>query len=799
MIRFAAFVFSFLALPAAAASAQFRAPGLPAPEVVRFGAPEAKRASQQPEERDGRVRVGDVRPLAKAAAMPAWVRLDGGYLSRARVSSSGAAGLRTRLDLGAMPGVMEVRVRGGDRVETMALDPDNGPQAWTPWTEGDTQEIEIYSAVAPADDALRVGAVVHFTASPFAKAAGACTVSTSCSTGNATLDAAMAQAKKSVMKLTFIDAGGSFLCTGTLLQTERAPAPYVVTANHCIDNAASAASISTWWFYESLGCGSGGLNPNWVQVGGGMQMVFGNFNVDSTLLLMNGTPPAGAVYAPFTRQHLASGAQILSLSHPDGDTSRLAQGNIRTELRLIGRPQDVYAVRFTRGIIQGGSSGSGLFTLSGGALQFAGVLSGTTVNQPGGMSCSNPDEDALYSRFDIFGPQIDQYIRVAAQAPDDAPNRPQDLFGFAPDANNPTNTPINQRGSVLAIDNRRIDYAGDLDVYRFSVTGTSVVSAWTEGGNLDTVGAILDSRGVSLETNDDADASNNHFGITRTLTPGTYYVQVGHYEPQGTGAYNLRIRSESVEAHNYSDLWGTPGESGWGLTLSHQDNTIFGSIYTYDAAGAPMWLVMSGGDRQPDCSYAGTLYRATGPAFNTVPWRDNTLVAVGTMRLAFSGADNGTLTYTFDGVTVTKSIARFTFSTKASCSWSAFDRAFTDNFQDLWWNPAERGWGLNIAHQGDTLFAALFTYDSSGRDIWLYMSNGAKNGDDRYSGTLYRSTGPAFNASPWTAATPTAVGNMTLQFTNGNSGTLTYTFNGVTVTKSIVRDVFGAVRVQCES
>ena len=25
--------------------------------------------------------------------------------------------------------------------------------------------------------------------------------------------------------------------------------------------------------------------------------------------------------------------------------------------------------------------------------------------------------------------------------------------------------------------------------------------------------------------------------------------------------------------------------------------------------------------------------------------------------------------------------------------------------QDLWWNPAESGWGINLAHQDDTVFA----------------------------------------------------------------------------------------------
>ena len=37
------------------------------------------------------------------------------------------------------------------------------------------------------------------------------------------------------------------------------------------------------------------------------------------------------------------------------------------------------------------------------------------------------------------------------------------------------------------------------------------------------------------------------------------------------------------------------------------------------------------------------------------------------------------------------------------------------NYQGIWWNsPAtsEDGWGINFAHQGDTIFASWFTYDT---------------------------------------------------------------------------------------
>ena len=47
------------------------------------------------------------------------------------------------------------------------------------------------------------------------------------------------------------------------------------------------------------------------------------------------------------------------------------------------------------------------------------------------------------------------------------------------------------------------------------------------------------------------------------------------------------------------------------------------------------------------------------------------------------------------------------------------------NYEGLWWaSPAssESGWGINFAHQGDTIFASWFTYDLTGKGLWLVMT-----------------------------------------------------------------------------
>ena len=62
------------------------------------------------------------------------------------------------------------------------------------------------------------------------------------------------------------------------------------------------------------------------------------------------------------------------------------------------------------------------------------------------------------------------------------------------------------------------------------------------------------------------------------------------------------------------------------------------------------------------------------------------------------------------------------------------------NYQGLWWNsPAgsESGWGINVTHQGDTIFVTWFTYDAAGNAWWLAMA-AEKTSTNTYSGPLYQ-------------------------------------------------------------
>jgi hypothetical protein len=121
----------------------------------------------------------------------------------------------------------------------------------------------------------------------------------------------------------------------------------------------------------------------------------------------------------------------------------------------------------------------------------------------------------------------------------------------------------------------------------------------------------------------------------------------------------------------------------------------------------------------------------------------------------------------------------------------------------MWWKDppgSENGWGVNIMHQGDTLFATWFTYDGAGKPLWFVMSSGARTGDRTYSGQIHRATGAAFSATPWNPAlfTPTLVGSGTFDFADGSHGLFSYTVNGLSQAKPITRYVFSTPATRCQ-
>src|SRR5437868_4297792 len=101
---------------------------------------------------------------------------------------------------------------------------------------------------------------------------------------------------------------------------------------------------------------------------------------------------------------------------------------------------------------------------------------------------------------------------------------------------------------------------------------------------------------------------------------------------------------------------------------------------------------------------------------------------------------------------------RFLAAVLAFLAMSAFATPQPRDATDLWIDPSESGWGLNVYHQGDTLFASLFVYGPDGQPKW-YTASALTGGPTVYSGAIAEATGPWFGAASFD---PGAVARRTL-------------------------------------
>ena len=926
--------------PKAAAQSLHLAPGGKAAQRIALGEADAgeiaavKRANT--ESFNKRLQIGVGRALPESAPTRGgalqWQPVDGGYAAQWEITATGARALRVEFDGGALPAGAELRFAGsGDPGTVYGPYDAAGLEAaarWSPVLEGERATVEVFvPAGSTGEVGLGLARVSHLFVSPadpnadiLAKDSQFCEVDLICRSAS---DAALASVGRAVARMTFSDGlgGGTALCTGTLLNTTGGPvAPYFYSAAHCISTQASASTLTTHWFYDRTGCGTGGVSGSYVQVGGGSTMLYFDTTTDVLFVRLNQNPPSGAVYAGWDAATVGSGTAMTAVHHPAGDVKKVSLGTAGGFSAYGGGAGDSHLIALwnstSTGVTEGGSSGSGIFTFSNSQYLLRGGLHGG----PSSCTATGTSLRDYYSRFDRAYQFVSQYLNPTtgctyAISPSSATAGSGASSGaFSVSTSSGCTWSASSNASWLTTSSSGSG-SGTVNYSVAANTGAARSGTITVGGQSFTVSQQAGSGGGTTElvTNGGFESGSSGWtqeasggaaiitsnasqartgsgvawlggynnatdALTQPITvpsgassvtlqywyrittsetvPGawdTLQVQVlnsggsllqtlASYSNQNASsswaqspAFNLasyagqtiRIRfiattdssasssfyiddvsvlaaTSGGTTANYTALWWNPNESGWGVNLNHQGNIVFGTLFTYDASGVPLWLVLPAGNLQSGTTYSGELYRTTGPAFNANPFTPigpGNLTLVGSMTVTFSGSNAATLTYTYNGTQVTKSIQRQVYGSRAAnCTPTTASRASATNYQDLWWNANESGWGVNVTHQDNILFATLFTYDAAGQNLWLVLPAGTLQSDGSYLGDLYRTTGPPFNANPFTpinAGNLTIVGTMRLRFTNGENGTLTYTYNGTQVTKAITRQVFSSPVPAC--
>lgn len=363
----------------------------------------------------------------------AWEASGTGLLTTLTVNSPGAAAVRQSLYFHVLPVGAEVRVYapaapdaalGPFGAETIDADPQaraagESPEPfWSPVVDGDTVAVEIWvpSRSGAETLAFTLGDVSHLTR-------GAVESRDLSGIGNSQeCERDMACDKKwldsgdSVAKVIFESSGGTFLCTGTLLN-DTDPSdfrPLFLTAAHCIDNRREARSASFFWFFQRLQCN--GDDPTSVtQTSGGARLKFtvkapstNKPTTDHTLLELKRSPPDGVTFSGWSFGDVEDlrKTKIRGIHHPAGDLKKVSRGNTRDLVQWqqdgavvnIGteEPLTHHQVDWRNGVTEGGSSGSGIWTGRKWPKQFLiGILTG------GSSFCSSPDAPDFYGRFDM--------------------------------------------------------------------------------------------------------------------------------------------------------------------------------------------------------------------------------------------------------------------------------------------------------------------------------------------------------------------------------------------------------------
>ena len=206
-------------------------------------------------------------------------------------------------------------------------------------------------------------------------------------------------------------------------------------------------------------------------------------------------------------------------------------------------------------------------------------------------------------------------------------------------------------------------------------------------------------------------------GTAKSFAAGTVCARTGAcgFGLLDVGAAVAAARDFVGFKYNFQDHWYYSPESGWGIQVTAQGDVLFVTWYTYGSDGLPRWLTAQL-TREGQDIFSGDIYATTGVPLSQINGSQamKGIVKVGTATLFFYGFYEGAFLYEIGSLSDVKPIERLTFSSQTFCEYSTSSRAADANYQDMWWNPLESGWGISLTHQGNVIFATWFTYDTSG-------------------------------------------------------------------------------------
>jgi len=222
---------------------------------------------------------------------------------------------------------------------------------------------------------------------------------------------------QAVAKYIYVKANGSaYYCTGTLLADHESNTqiPYFATANHCISDSNTAATMDFYWLYQHNSCANSLTKSTALRTHQGGTLLANLPETDMTLVLLTQSPPNGTTLAGWRLNAPQPNSSVVGIHHPNGDVKKYSAGifeqfetiTISNGWYMIEQNPDgnFMQVRWSTGITAGGSSGSGLWEMDNNTPYFIGVLSG------GSSYCNAPNAPDDYGRFDRSYSAFSQWL-----------------------------------------------------------------------------------------------------------------------------------------------------------------------------------------------------------------------------------------------------------------------------------------------------------------------------------------------------------------------------------------------------
>lgn len=337
------------------------------------------------------------------AAAGTWESLgDGSSLWRLRIASPGALSLNLGFDRFDLPAEASLWLYDGNGTMVQGPYTRNNRNAegglWTALVLGDEIVIELHQPSGAGTRAdLRIASVNHgyreFSEADAIAATkqGTCNIDVICPEGDGWRDQIRSAAR--------ITISGAFLCSAQLVNnTAEDLTPYLLTAQHCVENGSQATSVVAFWNYESPTCGfhaGGSLAQN--QSGATLVSLWAwQSGSDFALVRLDQTPdPTFNVYYSGwdATGNIPSGA--VGIHHPSGDEKSISFNTDPLDYDdYYGSGSHQWRIsQWEQGTTEGGSSGSCIYD------PVSRLCVGTLT--AGTASCSNTAGYDIYGRMDV--------------------------------------------------------------------------------------------------------------------------------------------------------------------------------------------------------------------------------------------------------------------------------------------------------------------------------------------------------------------------------------------------------------